>query len=45
MEERPLGGSGIEITRIILGCGNFGGDRLRAGVLRAGRVGGRRRSG
>ena len=25
MEERPLGGSGIAITRIILGCGNFGG--------------------
>ena len=25
MEERPLGGSGIAVTRVILGCGNFGG--------------------
>jgi len=25
MEERPLGGSGIAISRIVLGCGNFGG--------------------
>ena len=25
MERRTLGGSGIEVTRIILGCGNFGG--------------------
>lgn len=25
MEERTLGGTGIAITRIILGCGNFGG--------------------
>ena len=25
MEERPLGGSGIAITRIVLGCGSFGG--------------------
>lgn len=25
MEERVLGGSGVSITRIILGCGNFGG--------------------
>ncbi len=25
MEERPLGGSGVSITRVILGCGNFGG--------------------
>jgi aryl-alcohol dehydrogenase-like predicted oxidoreductase len=25
MEERVLGGSGIAVTRIILGCGNFGG--------------------
>ena len=25
MEERSLGGSGVAITRIILGCGNFGG--------------------
>ena len=25
MEERLLGGSGVSVTRIILGCGNFGG--------------------
>src|SRR5207244_11701813 len=25
MERRRLGGGGIEVTRIILGCGNFGG--------------------
>jgi aryl-alcohol dehydrogenase-like predicted oxidoreductase len=25
MEERPLGGNGIAITRIALGCGGFGG--------------------
>ncbi len=25
MEERVLGGSGVAITRIVLGCGNFGG--------------------
>ncbi len=25
MEERTLGGSGVSITRVILGCGNFGG--------------------
>ena len=25
MERRALGGTGIEITRIVLGCGNFGG--------------------
>jgi aryl-alcohol dehydrogenase-like predicted oxidoreductase len=25
MEERPLGGSGVAVTRVILGCGNFGG--------------------
>lgn len=25
MESRPLGGSGIEVTRLALGCGNFGG--------------------
>ena len=25
MDERPLGGSGVAITRIVLGCGNFGG--------------------
>jgi aryl-alcohol dehydrogenase-like predicted oxidoreductase len=25
METRPLGGSGVDITRVILGCGNFGG--------------------
>ena len=25
MEERPLGGSGVAVTRIMLGCGNFGG--------------------
>ena len=25
MQERPLGGSGVAITRVILGCGNFGG--------------------
>ena len=25
METRPLGGTGIEVTRIMLGCGNFGG--------------------
>ena len=25
MDERPLGGTGVAITRIILGCGNFGG--------------------
>jgi aryl-alcohol dehydrogenase-like predicted oxidoreductase len=25
MERRALGGSGIEISRVILGCGNFGG--------------------
>jgi aryl-alcohol dehydrogenase-like predicted oxidoreductase len=25
MEERELGGSGIRLTRIVLGCGNFGG--------------------
>jgi aryl-alcohol dehydrogenase-like predicted oxidoreductase len=25
MEERALGGSGVAITRIVLGCGNFGG--------------------
>jgi len=25
MEERPLGGTGVVVTRIILGCGSFGG--------------------
>jgi aryl-alcohol dehydrogenase-like predicted oxidoreductase len=25
MERRPLGSSGIEVSRVILGCGNFGG--------------------
>ena len=25
METRALGGSGVDVTRIILGCGNFGG--------------------
>ena len=25
MERRPLGRSGLEVTRLILGCGNFGG--------------------
>jgi aryl-alcohol dehydrogenase-like predicted oxidoreductase len=25
MDQRPLGRSGLEITRVILGCGNFGG--------------------
>ena len=25
MESRELGGTGIEVSRIILGCGNFGG--------------------
>ena len=25
MERRALGGSGIEVTRLVLGCGNFGG--------------------
>jgi 1-deoxyxylulose-5-phosphate synthase len=25
METRVLGGSGVEVTRVILGCGNFGG--------------------
>lgn len=25
MERRALGGTGIEVTRIVLGCGNFGG--------------------
>ena len=25
MDERPLGGSGIAVSRIVLGCGNFGG--------------------
>src|SRR5437899_4589403 len=25
MERRQLGGTGIEVSRIILGCGNFGG--------------------
>ena len=25
MEERALGRSGVSITRVILGCGNFGG--------------------
>ena len=25
MEHRPLGRSGIEVSRLILGCGNFGG--------------------
>ncbi|HYZ76019.1 MAG TPA: aldo/keto reductase [Gaiellaceae bacterium] len=25
MERRALGGSGLEVTRLILGCGNFGG--------------------
>lgn len=25
VETRPLGGSGIEVTRVALGCGNFGG--------------------
>jgi aryl-alcohol dehydrogenase-like predicted oxidoreductase len=25
MERRPLGGTGVEVSRIILGCGNFGG--------------------
>jgi aryl-alcohol dehydrogenase-like predicted oxidoreductase len=25
MEKRPLGGSGVDVSRIILGCGNFGG--------------------
>src|SRR5919197_3908993 len=25
MERRPLGRSGLQVSRIILGCGNFGG--------------------
>ena len=25
METRGLGGSGVDVTRVILGCGNFGG--------------------
>ena len=25
METRALGGSGVDVTRVILGCGNFGG--------------------
>ena len=25
MEERPLGSSGISVSRLVLGCGNFGG--------------------
>ncbi|HZE28864.1 MAG TPA: aldo/keto reductase, partial [Gaiellaceae bacterium] len=25
MERRPLGGTGLEVSRIVLGCGNFGG--------------------
>jgi len=25
MERRPLGGTGVEVSRIVLGCGNFGG--------------------
>src|SRR6266508_5558788 len=25
MERRPLGGTGLELPRIVLGCGNFGG--------------------
>src|SRR6185436_10584817 len=25
MESRPLGGTDVEVSRIILGCGNFGG--------------------
>jgi aryl-alcohol dehydrogenase-like predicted oxidoreductase len=25
VEARPLGGSGIEVSRLVLGCGNFGG--------------------
>ena len=25
MERRPLGGTGLEVSRIFLGCGNFGG--------------------
>src|ERR671925_1510441 len=25
MERRELGGTGVEVSRIILGCGNFGG--------------------
>ena len=25
MDRRPLGRSGLEVTRVILGCGNFGG--------------------
>src|SRR5438128_7974314 len=25
MERRQLGGTGVEVSRIILGCGNFGG--------------------
>ena len=25
MERRPLGGTDVEVSRIILGCGNFGG--------------------
>ena len=25
METRPLGGSGLQVSRILLGCGNFGG--------------------
>jgi aryl-alcohol dehydrogenase-like predicted oxidoreductase len=25
MEQRPLGATGVDVTRVILGCGNFGG--------------------
>jgi 1-deoxyxylulose-5-phosphate synthase len=25
VEQRPLGGSGVEVSRVVLGCGNFGG--------------------
>ena len=25
MESRQLGGTGVDVSRIILGCGNFGG--------------------
>jgi len=25
VERRPLGGTGVEVSRIVLGCGNFGG--------------------
>ena len=38
MERRELGRSGVSVTRIVLGCGNFGGVGLGACALRAGHL-------